>query len=406
MFRILGKTVSRIWPLLLVAWIAALVGTKLAAPPWNQVAQDKEFAFLPDDAPSRQAEKLLHQAFPDDKAQSNIVLVGHHDAGGPVGLDTDKKFIDDVLEPALRRIADEEGGLASEVRSTDSSSPFTNEWDKPEAPRKLAFYASDMGGRAKIATRLDLVLEENPFSRAAMQHLQKVQEVFQASLPSEIRDAEVRFSGPTASLRDVQSVTHGDQVRIEILVLGSVFLILLILLRRLTVSLYLLLSVLFSYYTTLGVVFAVFWALDPAGFAGIDWKVGIFLFTILIAVGEDYNIFLMTRIAEEQEGHGPVRGIIEAFARTGPIISSCGIIMAGTFGSLMAGSLGEMRQLGFALAFGVLLDTFVVRPILVPTFLLWLHTGKLHVTGFHPDEPAMPGPAAPGPRRRDRTVER
>ncbi|TXT18030.1 MAG: putative drug exporter of the RND superfamily [Planctomycetota bacterium] len=183
--------------------------------------------------------------------------------------------------------------------------------------------------------------------------------------------------GPTASIRDLKAVTDRDQIRIDILVLGGVFLILIALLRRFTISLYLIVSVFFSYLVTLGVTFAMFWAMDPSGFAGLDWKVPMFLFTILIAVGEDYNIFLMTRIDEEQHLHGPTAGVIAALQKTGSIISSCGIIMAGTFCSLLAGSLVGLHQLGFALAFGVLLDTFVVRPILVPAFLVLLYDGRL-----------------------------
>src|SRR5439155_2170253 len=89
-------------------------------------------------------------------------------------------------------------------------------------------------------------------------------------------------------------------------------------------------------------------------------------------VGEDYNIFLLTRIKEEQARHGTLASIPVALAQTGRVISSCGFIMAGTFASLLSGSLRAMHELGFALAFGVLLDTLVVRPILVPTFLVLL----------------------------------
>ncbi len=93
---------------------------------------------------------------------------------------------------------------------------------------------------------------------------------------------------------------------------------------------------------------------------------------ILLAIGEDYNIFLMTRIHDEQKKRRSVADIKRALVKTGPIITSCGIIMAGTFVSLLAGSLVDLKQLGFALAFGVILDTFVVRPILVPAFVIWL----------------------------------
>jgi RND superfamily putative drug exporter len=236
----------------------------------------------------------------------------------------------------------------------------------------LEQYASDFGERKKIGTRLDLILKDSPFARASIDNLKTLEQAVRDSLPAGLQEAELYFMGATPSLFDLKAVVERDRVRIEILVLAVVFLILVVLLRQFVVSLYLILSVLFSYFATLGLTFAVFWLLDPHNFAGIDWKVTIFLFTILIAVGEDYNIFIMTRIHEEQERHGALRGITEALVRTGPIISSAGVIMAGTFASLLAGSLTEMKELGFALAFGVLLDTFVVRPILVPAFLILL----------------------------------
>jgi len=224
------------------------------------------------------------------------------------------------------------------------------------------------------------VFEADPFARESIAQLTDVQSAINTALATEplapLRNAQFHFVGPTASIRDLKTVTDHDQIKIDLLVLGAVFIILVLLLRKPAISGYLIVSVFFSYFVALGVTFAFYWLKDPENFGGLDWKVPMFLFTILMAIGEDYNIFLMTRIEEEQERHGPIEGIRVAMLRTGTIISSCGIIMAGTFISLQFGTLVGLQQLGFALAFGVLLDTFVVRPLLVPAYLILLYQGR------------------------------
>lgn len=271
-------------------------------------------------------------------------------------------------------------------------------------------------------TRLDIVFRNDPFSRDSIANFVRFRDAmrqlvaeFDASaralreeliaemepgtppeeLPPEIPDTEVYYLGATPSILDLRDVTSRDQVRIDILVLGGVFLILVLLLRRIAISAYLLVTVFFSYLATLGLAMSIFYLLDPAGFAGLDWKVPMFLFTILIAVGEDYNIFLMTRIDEEQKRLGLVEGTLYALRKTGSIISSCGIIMAGTFSSLLAGTLVGMQQLGLALALGVLLDTFVVRPILVPSWLVLLYRGKFGRLGRWLGAPQVPDLSTP-----------
>jgi RND superfamily putative drug exporter len=246
------------------------------------------------------------------------------------------------------------------------------------------YYVSSVDPHAGHVTRIDVVFRTDPFDRESIRLLNEVERQLRKSLTAPhdaeegellqtLRNSGLYFVGPTGSIRDLKIVTDGDQLKIDLLVLGAVFLILVVLLRRPGISIYLIASVFFSYFAALGATFAVFWLMDPSGFAGLDWKVPMFLFTILIAIGEDYNIFLMTRIDEEQRVHGEIEGVRVAMRRTGTIISSCGIIMAGTFLSLFAGTLVGLKQLGFALAFGVLLDTFVVRPLLVPAFLVLLY---------------------------------
>jgi RND superfamily putative drug exporter len=245
-------------------------------------------------------------------------------------------------------------------------------------------YVAQVGDHATHITRLDFLSVDDPFSRDSIVQLDVLKEAIQEAIRKTLPESDstiIHALGPTPSISDLKATTDRDQIVVDSYVLIGVFLILLLLLRQLVVCSYLIVSVFFSYLVTLGVTFTVFWLLDPSGFSGLDWKVPTFLFTILIAVGEDYNIFLMTRIREEQVEHGAIQGVAVALQKTGGIISSCGVIMAGTFSSLLAGTLVGMHQLGFALAFGVLLDTFVVRPILVPAFLVMMYEGRFRRLG-------------------------
>jgi RND superfamily putative drug exporter len=228
-------------------------------------------------------------------------------------------------------------------------------------------------------TRLNIVFRDDPFSSMSMSALEQVGGIVsEAVSPGGVLEgaAEFGLAGSTAMVNDLKTVTTQDEHRMYVLVTVGVYLILVVLLRRPGICLYLILTVVLGYLASLGVTEVVFRALhDPAQgpWQGLDWKVGFFLFVILVAVGEDYNIFLMSRVVEEEEQHGVVEGVRRAIAHTGGIISSCGVIMAGTFGSMLFGSLRTLHELGFALGLGVLFDTFIVRPILVPAFVVLIH---------------------------------
>jgi RND superfamily putative drug exporter len=252
--------------------------------------------------------------------------------------------------------------------------------------RASAYYVSHAGDLSGHVARLDLVLAVSPFSLQGIEQLDRIEHFLQAAFAEGLLPgSQVYFSGTAATIRNLRAVTRADQSRLQKLVPVTVFLLLLIAFRRPVLSFYLILTVLFSYLATLGATFLIFWMLDPQGFAGLDWKVPLFLFTILVAVGEDYNIFLVSRIDEERRTRGAIPGILTGLARTGRIISTCGFIMAGTFAALFAGSFLAMKELGFALAVGVLLDTLIVRPVLVPTFMIRLEIRRAQTRRSSPE---------------------
>jgi RND superfamily putative drug exporter len=236
-------------------------------------------------------------------------------------------------------------------------------------PCRAHYLATLPDGDRRHVTRVDVVMKSDPFRPASLATLNTIDNLLQELAP-ENGPVRAELHGVSVTTRDMAGVIDRDRTRVNLLVLAGIFLILLALVRKGWLAAYLLATVLFSYYATLGAtaIFAAVWTGQP--FGQIEWRVPFFLFTILVAVGEDYNILMVTRALQERKKYGAVKGVRRGISKTGGTITACGVIMAGTFATLMLAGLGTLVQIGFALAVGVLLDTLLIRPLLVPALLL------------------------------------
>ncbi len=223
-------------------------------------------------------------------------------------------------------------------------------------------------------SRLEVLLGVHTMSTRAMGLVSQIRDEAKKTVGEFAPRANVFVGGATAQMIGIRRTTQKDFKLVVVLVLGVIFLIVLVLLRDLLMTIFMVAAIALSYLATLGLcAWAFMWFY---GDAGMDWKVEIFLFVVMASVGVDYNIFLATRLAQEAKIYPPKEAIRQAVIHTGPVISSCGLIMAGTLGSLMAGEIELLHQLGFTLSVGMLVDTFVVRPLLLPAFAtLFKRTG-------------------------------
>jgi RND superfamily putative drug exporter len=183
-----------------------------------------------------------------------------------------------------------------------------------------------------------------------------------------VPDANALVGGATAINFDAQEAAARDSTVIMPLVLLAVFVILAMLLRSLVAPLILVGTVVLSFAAALGASALIFE--HVFGFAGVDTAFPLFVFVFLVALGIDYNIFLMTRVHEESKAVGTRRGALIGLAATGGVITSAGLVLAGTFSVLATLPVVAFAQIGFAVAFGVLLDTMIVRSILVTALTL------------------------------------
>jgi RND superfamily putative drug exporter len=231
----------------------------------------------------------------------------------------------------------------------------------PDLQRSFAAYISPDGKMARI----DLTQSARIFSAEALDQVLVLRRRLQEYLAEEhALPARAIVAGVNAGSAEIRSLTRTDQFQTWIIVPLGVFAILVFALRDPFACLNLVATMLLTYAFALGLTHMVFvWGL---GAEGLDWKVPYFLFVLLVAVGVDYNVFLMARLQEESRALGLKAGINRAVAQTGGLISSAAAITACSFASFLFSPLGSIRQLGLALVIGILIDAAFVRPVLVP----------------------------------------
>ena len=213
-------------------------------------------------------------------------------------------------------------------------------------------------------TLIQATLDPPPYSTEAFDLIEPIRDSASGAVEGTV------VGGASAVEFDVREAAGWDSTVIPPIVLVVVFLILVVLLRAVTAPLILIGTVILSFLAALGVGYFAFEVFFD--FPGSDPSLPLFAFVFLVALGVDYNIFLMARAREETLKHGTREGMLRALAVTGGVITSAGIVLAGTFSVLAVLPLVFLTEIGFVVAFGVLLDTFLVRSVLVPAIVMKL----------------------------------
>jgi putative drug exporter of the RND superfamily len=250
------------------------------------------------------------------------------------------------------------------------------------------FFATDGS-----AVAITLSLNVDPSSLEARQAVDAVYTAAaQAQHGTSLSGAQVRVSGQSSTVRDDAMQFGHDFTLVVLLVCIAIYVILALLVRSITAPVYLLATIALSTLTAVGITNIVYHDILGQPLFSI---VPIFAFVFLVSLGEDFNILTIARIREEVQKLGQRRGIATAIALTGGVVSSCGLVMAASFSRLTSNAIVEVAELGFTVVVGIVLDTFVVRPLLVPAIAtmlgrwnwVWPHSSLLKSTSVEGTAP-------------------
>ena len=331
----------------------------------------------------------------DSSARDGQIALGEHfpaGAGSPVQVITDQ----DDLDAAAAVLLDHDGIESVTVTSADSPSgtaPVTEDGIQAVGPPGTpAPEPTTVEGRVLLQG----TLADAPDSPAAEETVRSLRAELHAEVP------EALVGGVTATAIDTNDASSHDRNLIIPVVLAVILVILMALLRAVLAPILLMATTVLSFGAALGISALVF---DHVlRFPGADPAVPLFGFVFLVALGIDYNIFLMTRVREETLRHGAAEGVTRGLAVTGGVITSAGLVLAATFAALGVIPILFLAQIAFIVALGVLLDTFVVRTLLVPALVLDIGPAAWWPSRlWRRDQDRAVGrgvsPASPGPRQ-------
>ncbi|MFE5509897.1 MMPL family transporter [Streptomyces sp. NPDC056529] len=319
---VVDRAPRKVWAITL----AGLLACAAFAPVLNSRGVPFDEIFV-NDAPSVAAQETLGRHFPGGAGNPAVIIA---DAG------------------AATRVA----AAAREVEGVDSAFPV-DATGRPAPGKPLV-----VDGRVRI----DATLADAADSDAARETLARLRTAVHA-----VPGSDALVGGSTAQQYDTQRTAARDRMLIVPVVLAIILVILVALLRSLVLPLILVVTVALNFAATLGVSALVFE--HVLGFTGTDSSVPLYGFVFLVALGVDYNIFLMSRVREESLRHGVREGVRIGLTATGGVITSAGVVLAATFAALGVIPLAFLVQIAFIVAFGVLLDTLVVRSLLVPALV-------------------------------------
>ena len=319
---LVDRAPRKVWGLTL----AGLLACAAFAPTLDSKGVPLDELFV-NDAPSVAAQATLGRHFPGG-------------SGNPAVIVADAGTVDQVTAAAAGT-----DGVVSALPVTVSGRPGVG------APQV-----------AEGKVRINATLEAPADSDAAKETVARLRDAVHA-----VPGADALVGGYTAQQYDTQQTSARDRLLIVPVVLAIILVILVGLLRSLLMPVLLVATVALNFLATLGISALVFQGL--LGFSGTDASVPLYGFVFLVALGVDYNIFLMSRVREESLKHGTREGVLRGLTATGGVITSAGIVLAATFAALGVIPLAFLVQIAFIVAFGVLLDTLVVRSLLVPALV-------------------------------------